>query len=743
MIIRYFLIAIAFVLFSSGQSHSQLVLNGDFERLDAANKKPIGWTLSSSVPMAKSYAVGVDSVMKQSGKYSLSITKVSAGVPMGVFDFGLAKVFEGKKIELRGYVRTKAIDSLSYAGLWMRIDDQDGRMMVRNMQYHRISGDTDWKQYSIELPYNSEMKVIHFGGLLFGGGTAWFDSMQLFIDGVSIEQVQQVMPKKAALDTAFSKKSDIIVGEVSPQLVNNLTIAGHFWGFLKYHHPAVASGEYNWDAELFRFLPSIMLAKNNVQLSAALEKYLQTLPIPPLCKTCGISNLAQVVEADYGPLFNGTVLSPSLTKRLVFIRENRVKGEQYWFSKTPVGQAIFRNERSYTDMQYPDAGYRLLSLYRYWAMINYFFPSRELMDQKWNTVLKEFIPVFLSAAARRAYLLASVKLIAKIDDTHAQNYLTPVLDQLKGSFAAPFQAKFIEGKLVVTGFYADSVRVAGKIMIGDVLLTIGGRKISDLIKENLPLVPASNLERKMHDLPTYLLRNATGKFIAGVEREGKDFIYQAKMIDYRLTARNLEPTNQGGHYLIKGDIGYLYPAKYKNSELDAIKKEFAFTKGIIVDMRCYPSEPLSYTFGNFIKANAGPFLKATVPDLQLPGSFIYTNTGKEINGGDGSYKGLVIVIVDPSTISQAEFTTMAFQSSSNVKVIGTRSAGADGDLVRITLPGGVQTAISGIGIYYPDGAPSQRSGVKIDELVKPTIAGVTAGRDEPLERAIELIRKGN
>lgn len=47
--------------------------------------------------------------------------------------------------------------------------------------------------------------------------------------------------------------------------------------------------------------------------------------------------------------------------------------------------------------------------------------------------------------------------------------------------------------------------------------------------------------------------------------------------------------------------------------------------------------------------------------------------------------------------------------------------------------------ISGIGVFYPDGGQTQRVGVRIDEIVEPTIEGVKAGRDEVLERAIEII----
>jgi hypothetical protein len=50
--------------------------------------------------------------------------------------------------------------------------------------------------------------------------------------------------------------------------------------------------------------------------------------------------------------------------------------------------------------------------------------------------------------------------------------------------------------------------------------------------------------------------------------------------------------------------------------------------------------------------------------------------------------------------------------------------------------------ISGLGVFYPDGTPTQRVGVKIDHQLKPTIKGTTEGKDELLDKAIELINKG-
>ena len=83
---------------------------------------------------------------------------------------------------------------------------------------------------------------------------------------------------------------------------------------------------------------------------------------------------------------------------------------------------------------------------------------------------------------------------------------------------------------------------------------------------------------------------------------------------------------------------------------------------------------------------------------------------------------------------------MALRVAPEAVVIGSQTAGADGNVSRINLPGGIQTMISGIGVYYPDGTETQRIGIVPDIEIKPTIAGFRDGKDELLEKAIKVIK---
>ena len=105
------------------------------------------------------------------------------------------------------------------------------------------------------------------------------------------------------------------------------------------------------------------------------------------------------------------------------------------------------------------------------------------------------------------------------------------------------------------------------------------------------------------------------------------------------------------------------------------------------------------------------------------------------------YKGKVAILVNESTQSHAEFSTMALQVFPNSKVIGSQTAGADGNVSKFNIAGNL-TAFTGLAVFYPDGRETQRIGIVPDIEVKPTIKGIKEGKDEVLERALEYIKTG-
>ena len=735
------------ILFCSITSYSQpkVVYNGGFENI-GKNRIPVGWTSGFNEDQKKAYSIKLDSAVVKEGKHALSITQIGKEANFGVATYIIPYTFKGKQIQLKGYLKTEQVAG-GYAGLWMRIDGSSGTLAFNNMAGQGPSGTTDWEEYSITLPYdNNNALEIYTGALLVGSGKMWMDDLRLYIDGKPVEKatLKKVVLTKAQADTAFAKRSGIDTILLNKQQLTNLTLLGQVWGFLKYHHPAVAQGDYNMDAELFRVMPGVLKAAMNAELSKALEVWVDKFGTPAICKRCKVETGDDVAQRpDYGSLFDPGILSSSLIEKLKYILNNHNTGDSYYVDMARnVGNPIFQHELPYYAMSYPDAGYRMLSLYRYWNMIQYFYPYKHLIGRNWNEVLPEYIARFAGASNKTDYTLTSLALISSIHDTHANIWSNiPALEAYRGVYTFPFQAKFVENKLTVTSYYADTLGVKQKLKMGDVISSIDGLSVEELIKKYLTLTAASNYSTQLRDMPrTYLLRTNKKSVSLIISRDGKvETVTMATVERQRLnTSIDYDPDPKApGYKVMEGQIGYLFPAKYKNQDLPQIKKMFAGTKGIIVDMRCYPSDFMPFTFVPYIKTGDTAFVKFTTGSIINPGLF---TIGRPLRTkGTNDYRGKVVVIVNEQTQSQAEYTTMAFQSSPNVTVIGSTTAGADGNISGIILPGGISTMISGIDVLYPDGTETQRKGVKIDVPISPTITGIKAGKDELLEKAVAII----
>ncbi len=186
---------------------------------------------------------------------------------------------------------------------------------------------------------------------------------------------------------------------------------------------------------------------------------------------------------------------------------------------------------------------------------------------------------------------------------------------------------------------------------------------------------------------------------------------------------------------------YINPELLKEEDFENVTKYFNETKGLIIDLRNFPNIPMMYTYGNWLKPSSSCFAKYYTVCLDMPGAF-KVNISKP-NGGNSNnpYRGKIVILVDERTQSQAEYTVMALSTAPRAIVIGDTTAGADGNISEMALPGGIIALFSGIGIMYPDGRETQKLGVKIDRFVRPTIKGIVAGKDEALDAAISILEK--
>lgn len=311
---------------------------------------------------------------------------------------------------------------------------------------------------------------------------------------------------------------------------------------------------------------------------------------------------------------------------------------------------------------------------------------------------------------------------------------------MRGDFYPPFHIRLIEDEFVVADYYNPELKQTAGLDIGDIITHIDERPIGLIVDSLRDYCPASNNAARMRDIAADLLRSTSNR--TNIRYTSDGLANWKNLILYKRDSLNIyrwyrRDTSQCYKWLY-GNIGYVTLQSIKADDVPVIKETFKDAKGIIIDIRNYPSTYVVYSLGSYFVSDSVPFVKFTKGNADNPGEFIFTLPNELSNSSD-AYEGKLIVIVNELSQSQAEYTAMALRAGNNTTIIGSTTAGADGNGSVIWLPGGLRTMISGIGVYYPDGTETQRIGIVPDVEVEPTIDGIRNGRDELLEKAIELI----
>jgi C-terminal processing protease CtpA/Prc len=548
-----------------------------------------------------------------------------------------------------------------------------------------------------------------------------------------------------ALDREFETGSKVTLTTLTPAQIDNLALLGKVWGFLKYHHPAVTSGTRHWDYDLFRVLPAILAARDREAASAAMRAWIDRLgPLPSCdpCLTLGEENLH--LRPNLAWLESDRVAGRELSQKLRDIHRSRPAGKQFFVSQFPnVGNPRFDNEPAYPTVKLPDAGYQLLALYRFWNVIEYWFPYRDQLDHDWDRVLAEFVPRVALAADKTAYELEMIQLLAKVTDTHADIRSTsPKLRPPAGDCQLPITIRFIDNQAIVTGYSHES-GPATKLKVGDVIETLDGVAVDQLVKRLEPFYPASNRPVQLHRMAFGMTRGACAPVAVGARRADVDGPVKVNAERLPLASINqragVTHDRQGDTFqLLSSDVAYLKLSSVQVAEAASYIQRAKGTKGLVIDIRNYPSSFVVFALGSLLVDKPTPFARFTIGDLSHPGAFRWSEP-LNLPPQQPHYEGKVVIVVDESSLSQSEYTTMAFRSSPRAIVVGSTTAGADGNVSMVMLPGELRATLTGIGVFYPDKKITQRVGIVADVEARPTIAGIRAGRDEVLEAAIRQI----
>jgi C-terminal processing protease CtpA/Prc len=527
---------------------------------------------------------------------------------------------------------------------------------------------------------------------------------------------------------------------LSTEQIENLLLLGKVWGFAKYHHARVASGQVDWDSELRRIIPAVLQTRGPAATTTAISEWLARVGAPDPCSVCASTAGDAHLLPDADWIRDERQLGRHLSAQLLHIYQNRpIAPAQRYVSFAPnVGNPVFATEASYGDQALPPADLRLLSLYRFWNIIEYWFPYRDLIEEDWDGVLREFIPRLWVADSADAYRLTMMALVARVHDGHANLWNMLSVRPPRGVHRLPVTLRFIEEKAVVTGFSHAMLGPASRLRVGDVILGIDGARVDSLVAAWEPHYAASNQPTRLRDMARSLTQGPAGPVRVTGERDGKPFA----VVAHRVPLASLDRMAGSTHDLpgetfqmLAPDVAYLKLSSVSVSEATEYVRRAAGAKVLVIDIRNYPREFMVFALGRHLVSARTEFARFTKADPSNPGAFRWA-APIALSPAPPHFNGSVVILVDESSQSSAEYTAMAFRAAPNALVVGSTTAGADGNVSPIPLPGGLRAMISGIGVFYPDRRPTQRLGILPDLVVRPTIASIRQGRDEVLEAGV-------
>ena len=672
---------------------------------------PILWKANTE---HSDYVFSLDSIEGQG--YCLSIKSPDEKKSyFGSWSNTISERFDGRRLTLSGYIKTEAVNN-GYAGLWVRVDPD---VSFANMSNNGVKGDSDWKKYELTVPYSESAEQIVFGGMLIGEGQTWFDNFSISIDGVPVCRLEGKdvnTPEKS--DSVFHRQ--LLHGELSNSQVMRLFDLCKLWGAMKYAHPDAMNGDIDMDLELAKILPAIINTDNEDSVQVLLREWCRPGNIPETGNSVAPAWAYSNTSAYIKDLMN-SFWSADFTRESHYIRLE--------INSVP----NFQNERRYEDIPFPSQPLQLLSLFRFWNAVQYYYPNIGSIPN-WDDVLEEYIPIFMNAESKQEYVSSLNRLSHEVFDGHSQVYAeSDPYRILYGSKKPDLEAKFIGNQLYVSSA-GESARA---IEPGDRVISIDGQSISGIYDKREHLTIAANQGAIKLRISEEIFRTDGDSLTLVLQSADNNALKEITIPAFSTMPGTSETTSDTCYKEIDG-VGYIDVGNLRQEYLGRLWNSIKMTKALIIDLRPYPNEYILYRLGDMLADGTYRFAKIRQLRTVRPRDFEIIDAEPLRGSRLSCYKNPVYVLIDESTFSQSEYTALALTSLPNAKSVGRQTSGTDGDISTIWLPGGVLTGLSGVSVLDSDGDSTYRVGLIPDIEIQSTVDELKDGTDAILNHVLKL-----
>jgi Peptidase family S41 len=585
----------------------------------------------------------------------------------------------GAKFRFSGRLRAS---SKGRSQLWVRVERGQATGFFDNMQDRPVVED-QWRVAEIAGTVDSDATRLVLGILTTGRGPTWYDDLEL-----TVQDPNGAWIPVALLDPGFEANDPYLA-----------------W------HPGTgrrSTSLEGWHVTLDGVRPAG--GSKSLRVEAATREILDDLfseaPAP-----------GEIIDVELG---DGLVARVPIS---LYSTDGHTTGDA--MNVTPaLPDSPFQSTDGF------DMAVGVADIVVVWNVLNHFWPYWSDLPRDWNAELDVAIRNGLTDRNIDDHVRTLELLSAAAPDGHAR---TDCVGETPLGWPS-FSVEIVEKQVVVVSSASKGIEP------GDVVVSVDGRPSAEIVAEN---------ERQVSGSPQWRQVRALRRFGMGTRGSTPSVRVRRGDVNTDITVTRGDPhsTPSSLPSIKHFDDGVYYVdlSRASASELDSIIADLARAPGIVFDMRGYPNSNhkiLSHLLRHADQSRAWMAIPHVIrPDHSAISMQGWTTSGWELPVLQPHIGGRVAFLTGPGAISYAESIMSLVEYYHLGAIVGSTTAGTNGNVADIETPSGCITSFTGMRVTQHDGSRYHLVGVKPTIPVARSIAGVAAGRDEPLERALDNVRE--
>lgn len=366
-----------------------------------------------------------------------------------------------------------------------------------------------------------------------------------------------------------------------------------------------------------------------------------------------------------------------------------------------------------------------------WNVYKHFYPYWMDVDVDWDAQLLPLLREADRPATRDEHRDLLRHLVSLVQDGHGQ-----VSDRRQPLGGVYVRVEPIEGQLIIVDSRDPAVKP------GDRIVGIAGKPVGRWLDRELRLASGSVQWRPWRAIQELTYGPRGSALPLRLERGGR-------LVDVTLHYDRVVTSDMSNAVLpapiaeLRPRVWYVDLARVVRDDLQRSMDRLAYADAVLFDMRRYPKDVaatfdlLQQLIDHEEHAKWAHMAFVDGPFQQVSG---YDSQGWDLQPMAPRLRGRIVFLAGGGTLSFGDSVLSYVDDEHLGIIVGSRTAGTSGDVQAITTPANYQVRFSGLRVTKHDGhTPIHLVGTAPDVWAVQTIAGFRAGRDEVIERALQVV----